>query len=41
EGLLVLVAGANVVRFTPSLVITKQEIEEGFAKLDKAIASLV
>lgn len=31
EGLLVLVAGANVVRFTPSLVITKQEIEEGFA----------
>ncbi|EGR1513121.1 aspartate aminotransferase family protein [Vibrio vulnificus] len=41
EGLLVLVAGASVVRFTPSLVITKQEIEEGFAKLDKAIASLV
>ncbi|MCA3916346.1 aspartate aminotransferase family protein [Vibrio vulnificus] len=41
EGLLVLVAGANVVRFTPSLVITKQEIEEGFAKLDKAIATLV
>ncbi|HAT8506677.1 TPA: acetylornithine/succinylornithine family transaminase [Vibrio vulnificus] len=41
EGLLVLVAGANVVRFTPSLVITKQEIEEGFVKLDKAIASLV
>ncbi|MGR2883348.1 aspartate aminotransferase family protein [Vibrio vulnificus] len=41
EGLFVLVAGANVVRFTPSLVITKQEIEEGFAKLDKAIASLV
>ncbi|EGQ9975357.1 aspartate aminotransferase family protein [Vibrio vulnificus] len=41
EGLLVLVAGANVVRFTPSLVITKQEIEEGFAKLEKAIASLV
>ncbi|MDW2062706.1 aspartate aminotransferase family protein, partial [Vibrio sp. Vb1076] len=29
QGLLVLVAGANVVRFTPSLVITQQEIEEG------------
>ena len=41
EYLMVLVAGANVVRFTPSLVITKEEIEEGLAKLDKAIASLV
>ncbi|MGY0617637.1 aspartate aminotransferase family protein [Vibrio sp. FJH11] len=41
EGLLVLIAGANVVRFTPSLVITKEEIEEGLAKLDKAIATLV
>ncbi|MBG0755703.1 aspartate aminotransferase family protein [Vibrio cidicii] len=41
EGLLVLVAGMNVVRFTPSLVITKQEIEEGLAKLDNAIATLV
>lgn len=41
QGLLVLVAGSNVVRFTPSLVITQQEIEEGLAKLDKAIATLV
>ena len=41
QGLMVLVAGANVVRFTPSLVITKQEIEEGLSKLDKAIATLV
>ncbi|MHA2801034.1 aspartate aminotransferase family protein [Vibrio harveyi] len=41
QGLMVLVAGANVVRFTPSLVITQQEIEEGLAKLDKAIAMLV
>ncbi len=41
QGLLLLVAGANVVRFTPSLVITQQEIEEGLAKLDKAIATLV
>ncbi|WP_243975210.1 aspartate aminotransferase family protein [Vibrio natriegens] len=41
EGLLVLIAGANVVRFTPSLVITQEEIEEGLAKLDKAIATLV
>ncbi|WP_322803244.1 aspartate aminotransferase family protein [Vibrio alfacsensis] len=41
QGLMVLVAGANVVRFTPSLVITQQEIEEGLAKLDKAISTLV
>ncbi|UYI46880.1 aspartate aminotransferase family protein [Vibrio parahaemolyticus] len=41
EGLLVLIAGANVVRFTPSLVITQEEIEQGLAKLDKAIATLV
>ncbi|CAH0524558.1 aspartate aminotransferase family protein [Vibrio hippocampi] len=41
HGLLLLVAGANVVRFTPSLVITQQEVEEGLTKLDQAIASLV
>jgi acetylornithine/N-succinyldiaminopimelate aminotransferase len=29
------------VRFTPSLVISKEEVEEGLAKLDKAIATLV
>ena len=33
--------GGHVVRFTPSLVITTQEIEEGLSKLDKAIATLV
>jgi len=41
EGLLMLVAGPNVVRFTPSLVISKQEIEQGLAKLEKAIKELV
>ncbi|WP_254413486.1 aspartate aminotransferase family protein [Vibrio furnissii] len=41
QGLMLLVAGANVVRMTPSLIITKEEIEEGFARLDKAIATLV
>ncbi len=41
EGVLVLVAGANVVRFTPSLVISEEEIAQGLARLDKAIASLV
>ncbi|WP_260259992.1 aspartate aminotransferase family protein [Vibrio intestinalis] len=41
QGLMVLVAGPNVVRFTPSLVITKQDIEQGLEKLERAIASLV
>ncbi|PJC85256.1 aspartate aminotransferase family protein [Vibrio sp. HA2012] len=41
EGLMVLIAGANVVRFTPSLVIAKEDIQEGLARLDKAIASIV
>lgn len=40
EGLLVLVAGANVVRFTPSLVIEKADVEEGLARLDRALATL-
>lgn len=40
EGLMVLVAGLNVVRFTPSLVISKEEIDEGLARLERAIASL-
>lgn len=41
QGLLVLVAGASVVRFTPSLIISQQEIAEGMARLDSAIATLV
>ncbi|WP_117235960.1 aspartate aminotransferase family protein [Vibrio maerlii] len=41
QGLMVLVAGASVVRFTPSLVISKEEIEEGLSRLDKALAKLV
>lgn len=40
EGLMVLVAGTNVVRFTPSLVISKEEIAEGLARLDKALSTL-
>ncbi|RSD31578.1 aspartate aminotransferase family protein [Vibrio pectenicida] len=40
EGLMILVAGTNVVRFTPSLVITKQEVEQGLSRLDKALATL-
>jgi acetylornithine/N-succinyldiaminopimelate aminotransferase len=40
EGLLLLVAGANVVRFTPSLIIDEKDIEEGLQRLETAIVSL-
>lgn len=41
EGLLVLVAGDNVIRLTPSLIISKAEFELGMARLDKALAKLI
>ncbi|MFY8273695.1 aspartate aminotransferase family protein [Pseudoalteromonas sp. SSDWG2] len=41
HGLMSLVAGAEVVRFTPSLVITEEEIREGMSRFEKAVASLV
>lgn len=36
--LLVLVAGPDVVRFTPPLIITKQQIREGMKLLDRALS---
>jgi acetylornithine/N-succinyldiaminopimelate aminotransferase len=41
EGLMVLVAGANVIRFAPSLVIPDEDIVIGLARFEKAVASLV
>ena len=41
EGLLVLVAGGNVVRLAPSLIIPEHDIEEGLARFEKAVAALV
>ncbi len=40
EGLLVLKAGRNTLRFLPPLTITKEELEEGFEKLEKAFSKL-
>jgi len=40
-GLMALVAGANIVRFAPSLVITDADIAEGLARFDQAVASIV
>lgn len=37
EGVMVLMAGPDVVRFAPSLVITDGELDEGLARLDRAV----
>ncbi len=41
EGIIVLKAGRNTVRFLPSLTITKEEIDEGFRRFEKALDSLL
>ena len=41
EGLLALVAGPNVVRFTPSLIIAEEQIKEGLQRFDRALARFV
>ena len=41
EGLMMLVAGPKVLRFAPALLISKEEIEEGMAKLERAIATVL
>lgn len=41
EGLMMLVAGPNVLRFAPSLVIELEVIDEGMACLDRALARVM
>jgi len=41
NGLMALVAGANIVRFAPSLVIPTEDIVEGLARFEKAVAQVV
>lgn len=41
EGLMMLNAGQNVLRFTPSLIIPTEDIAEGMKKLELAIAGLI
>lgn len=41
EGLLALVAGTDVVRFTPSLIIPEADIIEGLQRFERAVARLV
>ncbi|MFY8352494.1 aspartate aminotransferase family protein [Pseudoalteromonas sp. SSM20] len=41
HGVMTLVAGADVIRFTPSLVIPEADIREGMARFAKAVAQVV
>ncbi|CAM3343008.1 aspartate aminotransferase family protein [Halomonas lysinitropha] len=41
EGLMALIAGPNVLRMAPSLVIPEADIAEGMARLERAVARLV
>ena len=38
HGVLVLVAGPNVLRFVPPLTITTEEMHEGLTRFEKALA---
>ncbi|GLX83021.1 aspartate aminotransferase family protein [Thalassotalea eurytherma] len=40
EGVMTLVAGASIVRFAPSLVIPNEDITEGLARFEKAVAKI-
>lgn len=40
NGLLVLKAGKITLRLLPPLTISKDEIDEGFTRLEKAVASI-
>lgn len=41
HGLLILSAGSDVLRFTPSLIISEQDVQQGMAKLHQAIAQII
>ncbi|MGG4609273.1 aspartate aminotransferase family protein [Providencia sp. Me31A] len=41
EGLMMLNAGTNVLRFTPSLIISEEEINSGMVKFENAIKTLL
>ncbi|MGI9273398.1 MAG: aspartate aminotransferase family protein [Endozoicomonas sp.] len=41
EGVMLLVAGPNVLRFAPSLIIPDDDIREGMAALERAVARVV
>ena len=40
NGVMVLKAGRNTLRFLPAITITKEEIDEGFKALNIAVSSI-
>jgi acetylornithine/N-succinyldiaminopimelate aminotransferase len=40
NGVIMLIAGPNVLRFAPSLVMPMADLDEGFARIEKAIAAV-
>ncbi|MGM0526341.1 MAG: aspartate aminotransferase family protein [Pseudomonadota bacterium] len=40
HGVMVLIAGANVIRFTPSLIIPEGDMKEGLQRFEKAVAQV-
>lgn len=41
QALMILIAGPNVLRFAPSLLITEEDVEQGLKRLDAAIATML
>lgn len=41
QDLMILIAGPDVLRFTPSLIISEADIREGMARLERAVAHVV
>lgn len=41
QGLMCLVAGANVIRFAPSLIVESEDIQEGMKRFEKAVARVL
>lgn len=41
EGLMILIAGASVVRFAPSLIISRDEVKEGLSRFESACRAVV
>lgn len=41
EGLMLLVAGANVLRFTPALTVPNEDIKQGLTRLEKALCKVI
>jgi acetylornithine/N-succinyldiaminopimelate aminotransferase len=41
EGVLVLMAGYNVIRMAPSLVIPEEDVLQGLARFERAVAKVV